>query len=68
MGVDPAERDRLLGVVEQRCLAQTNGADWFVTRVDAREARGEDRRTALRRTLLDYRERMHTNEPVHLWD
>ncbi|GAA1911411.1 glutamate-cysteine ligase family protein [Nocardioides lentus] len=67
-GVDPAERDRLLGVVEQRCLAQTNGADWFVTRVDAREARGEDRRTALRRTLLDYRERMHTNEPVHLWD
>jgi hypothetical protein len=27
-----------------------------------------DRYDALRRTLLDYRERMHTNEPVHAWD
>jgi hypothetical protein len=23
---------------------------------------------ALRATLLEYRERMHTNEPVHTWD
>jgi hypothetical protein len=26
-----------------------------------------DRYDALRATLLDYRERMHTNEPVHTW-
>ena len=23
---------------------------------------------ALRATLLDYKDRMHSNEPVHLWD
>ena len=27
-GVDPAERDRLLGVIEQRCLRLRNGAEW----------------------------------------
>ena len=27
-----------------------------------------DRFDALRATLLEYRERMHTNEPVHTWD
>jgi gamma-glutamyl:cysteine ligase YbdK (ATP-grasp superfamily) len=67
-GVEAAERDRLLGIVEQRCLAHTNGAEWFVRRVGDREAAGDDRWSALRRTLLDYRERMHSNEPVHAWD
>jgi hypothetical protein len=28
----------------------------------------EDRFDALRATLLEYRERMHSNEPVHTWD
>ena len=28
----------------------------------------QDRYDALRATLLEYRERMHTNEPVHTWD
>ena len=59
-------RDRLLGVIEQRCLLGTNGAEWFVGRVRARS--GEDRWDALRATLLEYRERMHSNEPVHAWD
>jgi hypothetical protein len=27
-----------------------------------------DRYDALRATLLEYIERMHTNEPVHTWD
>jgi hypothetical protein len=27
-----------------------------------------ERFDALRATLLEYRERMHTNEPVHTWD
>lgn len=65
-GVDQATADRLLGIIEQRCLTGTNGAEWFVRRM----ARlGDlDRYDALRRTLLDYRELMHTNEPVHTWE
>jgi hypothetical protein len=27
-----------------------------------------ERFDALRATLLEYRERMHANEPVHTWD
>jgi hypothetical protein len=34
-----------------------------------REAAGDTERfDALRATLGEYRERMHTNEPVHTWD
>jgi len=63
-GVSTAESDRLLGIIEQRCLTGVNGAEWFVRRVQ--EASG-DRADALRHVLLDYRELMHTNEPVHTW-
>jgi hypothetical protein len=65
-GVPSEESDHYLGIIEQRCLKETSGAAWFVERV--RERGGEDRFDALRHTLLDYRERMHSNEPVHLWD
>jgi hypothetical protein len=68
-GVEQATSDRLLGIIEQRCLLQTNGSEWFVQQMTRREAAGGvDRFDALRATLLDYRERMHTNEPVHTWD
>ena len=66
-GVLPEERDRLLGIIEQRCLVGQNGASWFVDRFHARLAAGDDRTTALRGTLNAYREHMHTNEPVHTW-
>jgi hypothetical protein len=65
-GVDQAAADRLLGIIEQRCLTGTNGAEWFVNRM--RQLGDLERYDALRRTLLDYRERMHTNEPVHTWE
>ena len=58
--------DRLLGVIEQRCTTGRNGASWFVDAVTAREER-LGRAEALRRALLDYRERTHGNEPVHTW-
>lgn len=64
-GVESATRDRLLGIIEQRCLLGTNGAEWFVRRMTARA--DADRFDALRATLLDYRDAMHTNEPVHTW-
>lgn len=65
-GVEGSVRDRLLGIIEQRCLLGTNGAEWFVGRM--RQRAGEERFDALRATLLEYRERMHTNEPAHTWD
>ena len=65
-GVSAEERDRLLGIIEQRCLLGTNGAEWFVRKMHERS--DLDRYDALRATLLDYREGMHTNEPVHTWE
>ncbi|WP_166391586.1 glutamate-cysteine ligase family protein [Nocardioides ochotonae] len=65
-GVPGEESDRLLGIIEQRCLTGINGAEWFVGRM--RDRAEGDRFDALRATLLEYRERMHTNEPVHTWD
>ncbi len=65
-GVEAEVRDRLLGMIEQRCLLGTNGAEWFVARMAQRT--DQKRFDALRATLLEYVERMHTNEPVHTWD
>jgi gamma-glutamyl:cysteine ligase YbdK (ATP-grasp superfamily) len=67
-GTPDEEVDRLLGIIEQRCLTGQNGSSWYVDRVRARQAAGDDRHEALRATLLEYRERMHANEPVHTWD
>lgn len=64
-GATGAEIDRMLGIIEQRCLTGRNGAEWFARQMHQRT--DADRYDALRATLLDYRERMHTNEPVHTW-
>ena len=65
-GVEEDDADRLLGIIEQRCLTGTNGASWFAARY---HAQGEkvDRADALRHTLVEYRTLMHSNEPVHEW-
>jgi gamma-glutamyl:cysteine ligase YbdK (ATP-grasp superfamily) len=66
-GVDAALRDRLLGIVESRCVTGGNGAQWQVDTVAALEAGGLARADALRRMALRYAEHMHANEPVHTW-
>jgi gamma-glutamyl:cysteine ligase YbdK (ATP-grasp superfamily) len=66
-GVDESEIDRLLGIIEARCLSGRNGASWFREQVRGHQASGAERSEALRLTLLEYRERMHSNEPVHTW-
>ena len=68
LGVTTDVADRLLGVIEARCLAHTNGAEWQVRAVRARESAGMSRAEALRSMLTAYIERMHANEPVHSWD
>ncbi|HEX6968092.1 MAG TPA: glutamate--cysteine ligase, partial [Micromonosporaceae bacterium] len=66
--VDPTHRDRLLGVVEQRCLARRNGAVWQTEMVRIAEHRDRlDRLAALHRMLHRYGELQRTNEPVHTW-
>jgi gamma-glutamyl:cysteine ligase YbdK (ATP-grasp superfamily) len=67
-GVDAAIRDRLLGIIEQRCLTECNGAAWqtaTVTRLE--EEQSMPRSEALREMMRRYVELMHTNEPVHTW-
>jgi hypothetical protein len=67
-GVDAADRDRLLAIIERRCVGLTNGAAWqsaaFHTLYDER---GLDREDALRDLTVRYRDHMHSNEPVHSW-
>jgi hypothetical protein len=67
-GVEAAERDRLLGIIEQRCLVGQNGASWFSDKFHAYlDEETGDRMEALRATLNEYRVNMHSNEPVHTW-
>jgi gamma-glutamyl:cysteine ligase YbdK (ATP-grasp superfamily) len=66
--VSPVHADRLLGIIEQRCLTGRTGAGWQVDTVAAvsRDS-GRDRAEALRVMTQRYIEHMHTNEPVHTW-
>ncbi len=66
-GVQPEERDRLLGIIEQRCITGQNGASWFVHRLHDHTGSGEAREKALGATLNEYRANMHSNQPVHTW-
>ena len=66
-GVDSSCADRLLGIIEQRCLTGQNGAAWQIATVDRLSASGLDRREALRQMTLRYIEHMHSNDPVHTW-
>ncbi len=67
-GVETADRDRLLGIIERRCVTLANGASW---QSDAFHRlygdRGLDRGQALRELTVAYRDHMHGNEPVHSW-
>ncbi len=66
-GVEQSSRDRLLGIVEQRCLTLTNGASWQAGTVHRLEGEGVPRDRALREMLARYSEHMHSNAPVHSW-
>ncbi|ASW52975.1 glutamate-cysteine ligase family protein [Plantactinospora sp. KBS50] len=67
-GVDPAQRDRLLGIIEERCRTRRNGAVWQTETVRAAErGRGMARQPALHHMVQRYGELQRTNEPVHTW-
>ncbi|MEV6303706.1 glutamate-cysteine ligase family protein [Actinoplanes sp. NPDC051861] len=67
-GVNPAQRDRLLGIIEGRCRARRNGATWQTEAVRAAEQRGNgDRFAAVREMTQRYLDLQRLNEPVHTW-
>jgi len=67
-GLDPAERDRLMGIIEQRCLTGRNGTTWQTTTFHQLFDAGRmDRADALRDVVRRYCEHMHANLPVHEW-
>jgi gamma-glutamyl:cysteine ligase YbdK (ATP-grasp superfamily) len=66
--VDTEHAERMLGVIEQRCLRGRNGATWQTETAHLLEDRdGLDRETALREMTQRYLELMRTGEPVHGW-
>jgi hypothetical protein len=67
-GIEASVRDRLLGIIERRCVTSRNGAAWQ-SEVFHRlyDDKGMERFDALRAMTLRYREHMHSNEPVHAW-
>ena len=64
--MDAADADRLLEIIEQRCVKQVNGASWQAATFHRLYDR-LDRADALREMTVRYREHMHSNEPVHTW-
>lgn len=66
--VDPADRDRYLGVIEQRCRRRTNGAAWqAATYHTLRQRQHLDRFEALAAMTRRYATHMRAGEPVHTW-
>src|SRR5215831_11780101 len=67
-GVKTDDADRLLGIIEQRCLTGRTGATWQSETVHGLERGGSlTRPEALRQMTQAYIERMITNEPAHAW-
>jgi gamma-glutamyl:cysteine ligase YbdK (ATP-grasp superfamily) len=67
-GVDTADRDRFLGIIEQRCVTRRNGATWLAHSFRSRRRGGsQDPFDAMRAVTGRYRELMNSNEPAHTW-
>ncbi|MEU3821815.1 glutamate-cysteine ligase family protein [Streptomyces sp. NPDC030392] len=66
-GIEPADRDRCLGIIEERCRRRVNGATWQVETFHQAQEAGLDREAALAATARRYRELALTGEPVHTW-
>jgi hypothetical protein len=67
MGVDTEIRDRLLGIIERRCIVGRNGATWLIKEFEAQLRQTPDRPAAMRATTQRYEELMHAGEAVHTW-
>ncbi|WP_262061739.1 glutamate-cysteine ligase family protein [Streptomyces sp. STR69] len=66
-GVEPADRDLYLGVIDERCRRRANGATWQSATFHQALEQGLTREAALAATTRRYSELMHLGEPVHTW-
>ncbi|OEJ37983.1 glutamate--cysteine ligase [Streptomyces agglomeratus] len=66
-GIEPADRDYYLGVIEQRCRRRVNGASWQVDTYHRALEVGLEREAALAAMTRRYSELMHQGDPVHTW-
>jgi gamma-glutamyl:cysteine ligase YbdK (ATP-grasp superfamily) len=66
-GIEAVDRDHFLGIIEQRCLRRTNGAEWQSVVFHRMLEHGLDRRPALAAMTQRYQELMLEGEPVHSW-
>ncbi|MER7047554.1 glutamate--cysteine ligase [Streptomyces jumonjinensis] len=65
--VEPADRDRYLGVIEERCRRRVNGASWQADTYHRALEAGLEREAALAAMTRRYCELMHEGNPVHTW-
>ncbi|MEU4685125.1 glutamate--cysteine ligase [Streptomyces xinghaiensis] len=66
-GVEPADRDHYLGIIEERCRRRVNGASWQAEAFRRARERGLDRQSALAAATRRYAELARTGQPVHTW-
>ncbi|MFE9673707.1 glutamate-cysteine ligase family protein [Streptomyces sp. NPDC006259] len=66
-GVEPADRDLYLGIIDERCRRRTNGASWQVETFHRAMEAGLSRDAALAATTRRYAELSHQGEPAHTW-
>ncbi|RMB84088.1 glutamate-cysteine ligase family protein [Streptomyces shenzhenensis] len=66
-GVEAADRDLYLGVIEERCRRRVNGAAWQAATFHQALEQGMSRDAALAATTRRYAQLMHVGEPVHSW-
>ena len=66
-GMEAADRDRYLGVIEERCRRRVNGASWQVAAFHRAQEAGLGREKALAAMTRRYAELARGGEPVHTW-
>ncbi|MFJ6655540.1 glutamate--cysteine ligase [Streptomyces sp. NPDC091377] len=66
-GIEAADRDFYLGVIEERCRRRVNGASWQVATFHRALEGGLSRDAALAATTRRYCELTRLGEPVHTW-
>jgi gamma-glutamyl:cysteine ligase YbdK (ATP-grasp superfamily) len=66
-GVESADRERYLRVIEERCRHRTNGASWQSSAYHRAVDSGLDREKALAAVTRRYCELARSGEPVHTW-
>ncbi|KAF4408169.1 MULTISPECIES: glutamate--cysteine ligase [Streptomyces] len=66
-GVEPADRDHYLGIIEERCRRRVNGASWQAAVFHRALDSGLEREEALAATTRRYCELAREGGPVHTW-